>query len=257
MDSGRNGGNVIYIIDEDEVSCHDKLLPPEEFEYPDTSFDANPNTIDEEDAFRIENDRSHKSRFCKKFIAEGSCPFGDGCVYFHDEERRSRESTAIVLVSEYNAGYGNGVTGSGGSAAAPPLAPLPSRPPAVPLARAEINDTSKPMNWRTRICKRWEQAGHCQFGSKCFFAHGEAELQQYGGGPDDNESNPNNQGQGVTFPNVVSATRSSLARVVTASGSSVTRAGSSEQLPGAVRRRASKWPTGINLIYGDWIDDIE
>ena len=33
-------------------------------------------------------------------------------------------------------------------------------------------------NFKTEICKYWEQKGHCHFGEKCAFAHGAHELRQ-------------------------------------------------------------------------------
>lgn len=34
---------------------------------------------------------------------------------------------------------------------------------------------TKPDNYKTKICRNWEN-GHCVFGNKCHFAHGESEL---------------------------------------------------------------------------------
>ncbi|XP_071737429.1 zinc finger CCCH domain-containing protein 12-like isoform X2 [Rutidosis leptorrhynchoides] len=183
MDSGFNGENVIHLIGGDESSNQvNKPLSLEEFEHPNTSFDANPDLTDEGDAFTMEIDRSRKTRLCKTFLAKGSCPFGDECVFIHDDVSRNRENTAILLV---DARYRS----VGPAPVAPPLAPLPSRPPvllppamppakppAVPIEQEGSNDTVKPINWRTRICRRWEQAGYCQYGSKCLFAHGVAVL---------------------------------------------------------------------------------
>lgn len=34
----------------------------------------------------------------------------------------------------------------------------------------------KPVNWKTKICYKWEQTGHCSYGDKCNFAHGTAGM---------------------------------------------------------------------------------
>nr|GEY91240.1 zinc knuckle CX2CX4HX4C [Tanacetum cinerariifolium] len=52
---------------------------------------------------------------------------------------------------------------------AAPTSPLPPQP----LPAAEADATVKPLNWRTRICMKWEYSGYCRFGNKCAFAHGE------------------------------------------------------------------------------------
>jgi hypothetical protein len=32
--------------------------------------------------------------------------------------------------------------------------------------------TPRPLNWKTRLCNKWETTGQCPFGDKCHFAHG-------------------------------------------------------------------------------------
>lgn len=118
-------------------------------------------------------DRTYKIRHCKKFYSESGCPLGDKCSFRHDELIKGRESTTIVL----GRGYGVPLEATLPPLAPrppvlgppPPLAPLPPPKPISPL-------TLKPMNWRTRICKKWEYSGFCPFGSSCVFAHGEGGI---------------------------------------------------------------------------------
>lgn len=49
------------------------------------------------------------------------------------------------------------------------------------MVKLQIGSTLKPSNGKTRICNKWELTGYCPFGSNCHFAHGAAELHNYGG----------------------------------------------------------------------------
>lgn len=201
--------------------------PREEFQIPSL----------ESPGFGVEIMRSYKGRHCKKFYTEEGCPYGDSCSFLHDEQSKARESVAISLGPGAGGGYASVVSGS----------------------------TIKPSNWKTRICNKWELTGYCPFGNKCHFAHGAAELHQYGGGPSEMEardylSTPDSKQGGVPSK--------ALADTVVTSVSSIPhsdvyhigvpqRSSSIIQRPG--HRILQKWkgPNKISRIYGDWIDDIE
>ncbi|PWA88443.1 zinc finger (CCCH-type) family protein [Artemisia annua] len=203
--------------------------------------------------FRTYVDRSLKH--CKKFYSEEGCPSGDGCPYVHDLESKYRERTTIVV----SGGGSSSVNRDGRDTAAllpvappPVLAALPAWPQSAaptppvapqPLPVAEADATVKPANWRTSLCKKWAYSGYCRYGSRCVFAHGEAELRRYGGAL----VHPRNQGFNVP-------------KTVAAPGSSVAVAGGGAKLQGTERRSHQttwKFPKKINGIYGDWIDDIQ
>eukprot|EP01018_Ginkgo_biloba_P039729 Gb_32150 [translate_table: standard] len=93
--------------------------------------------------------RFHKTRPCKFFL-EGNCPYRDRCNFLHDGEQRQQSIGGGV-------NEGRGVT--------------PVRGP-----------SARPLSWKTKLCMKWENSQHCDFGDKCHFAHGVAELQKYGGG---------------------------------------------------------------------------
>ncbi|XP_014517014.1 zinc finger CCCH domain-containing protein 12 isoform X2 [Vigna radiata var. radiata] len=113
--------------------------------------------------------RSYKGRHCKKFYTEEGCPYGDSCTFLHDEQSKNRESVAISLGPGGYAGGGGGssgggsggggVSGNGGGGSSGANA-------------AGNGANSKPSNWKTRICNKWEMTGYCPFGNKCHFAHG-------------------------------------------------------------------------------------
>ncbi|GKV10678.1 hypothetical protein SLEP1_g22008 [Rubroshorea leprosula] len=201
--------------------------PREEFQIPSV---VSPN-------FGGDTQRSYKWRHCKKFYTEEGCPYGDSCTFLHDEQSKNRESVAISLGP---GGYGGG--GGNGS-------------------------NSKPSNWKTRICNKWELTGYCPFGNKCHFAHGSTELHRYGGGlvegevRDSSAAAPSDSKQG----GVPSKTQSDA---VTASVPSVQHTDvyhigvPSQRTPIVIQRPQrthQKWkgPDKISRIYGDWLDDIE
>ncbi|KAK4783108.1 hypothetical protein SAY86_007482 [Trapa natans] len=201
--------------------------------------------------FTGESQRSYKGRHCKKFYTEEGCPYGDSCTFLHDEQSKNRESVAISLgPGGYSGGGGDGggTTLNGGNEGG-----------------AVLN--LKPSNWKTRICNKWELTGYCPFGSKCHFAHGNAELHKYGGGLVDSESRdsssvpPNEkQGAGVTAKaplDIVFTTVNSVPHSdVYYMGVTSQRPASTVQRTG--QRALQKWkgPNKISRIYGDWIDDV-
>ncbi|MCO5562488.1 hypothetical protein L7F22_016115 [Adiantum nelumboides] len=97
-----------------------------------------------------DSQRFHKTpRPCRKFYTEDGCPYGDRCIFMHDDQvsqgRVLRESNAISLGPMTS--QGNGGTSAGGSG-------------------------ERSSNWKTRICNKWETTDHCPFGQKCHFVHG-------------------------------------------------------------------------------------
>ncbi|KAJ6792100.1 zinc finger CCCH domain-containing protein 56-like [Iris pallida] len=186
-----------------------------------------------------EGQRSYKSRHCKKFYTEEGCPYGDMCTFLHDEQSKARESVAISLSPTVGGvGYGAGANGT----------------------------SQKPSNWKTRICNKWEMTGYCPFGSKCHFAHGEAELHRYGGGimemdgRDTLSAAPVAKQSGSSakaLSDTVASNTSVLHPDIYHMGVPAQRSAVISQRPG--QRPLQKWkgPDKISRIYGDWIDDIE
>ncbi|XP_022738212.1 zinc finger CCCH domain-containing protein 12-like [Durio zibethinus] len=211
--------------------------PREEFQIPSLGSSS----------FSGESQRSYKGRHCKKFYTEEGCPYGDNCTFLHDEHSKNRESVAISLGP---GGYGGG--GGGGAAG----------------GAAGNGSNTKPSNWKTRICNKWELTGYCPFGNKCHFAHGVGELHRYGGGLVDVEAKDSSattsdskQGGGVPSKTPVDTV---AAPVPSVTHSDVYHLGVPSQRTSIVlqrpgQRTIQKWkgPDKISRIYGDWIDDIE
>ncbi|KAK8587402.1 hypothetical protein V6N13_086388 [Hibiscus sabdariffa] len=207
-------------------------LPREEFQIPclgSTSFVG-------------ETQRSYKGRHCKKFYSEEGCPYGDSCTFLHDEQSKNRESVAISLGP---GGYG----GSGGAAGGGGV--------------GGNGSNTKPTNWKTRICNKWELTGYCPFGNKCHFAHGAAELHRYRGGLTDAETKDSScatptdskQGGGV-MPSKAPSDAALVPPLPLSDVYHSQRTSIVLQRPG--QRTLQKWkgPDKISLIYGDWIDDV-
>lgn len=121
--------------------------------------------------------RSYKGRHCKKFYTEEGCPYGDSCTFLHDEQSKNRESVAISLgPGGYGGGSGGGSGAGGGSSSVVVVGGGGSSggggSGSAVVIVAGNGANSKPSNWKTRICNKWEMTGYCPFGNKCHFAHG-------------------------------------------------------------------------------------
>ncbi len=114
--------------------------------------------------------RFHKTRPCKKYFGEGNCPYGEKCNFLHDEQsapravREARETAAPLLSTPKT-------ESSSLSAEGPAKDALASNSAATASAAAG-SITPRPLNWKTRLCNKWETTGQCPFGDKCHFAHG-------------------------------------------------------------------------------------
>lgn len=121
----------------------------------------------------------HKMKLCKKFYNGEECPYGGKCNFLHerpipsfsslDERPKSgidmpmqRESSAISI----------GTRGSSIGRASDYDQPEVSKPvyPNMDALRA------KTVFWKTKLCSKWEITGHCPFGERCNFAHGQSGI---------------------------------------------------------------------------------
>lgn len=48
----------------------------------------------------------------------------------------------------------------------------------APKGKKKAKEIDFIVNFKTEMCRHWEEHGYCQFGPKCAFAHGEQELRQ-------------------------------------------------------------------------------
>eukprot|EP00250_Pteridium_aquilinum_P028085 c36562_g1_i1 orf=99-1604(+) len=91
--------------------------------------------------------RKKSSKPCRFFADGKECPYGDRCTFVH------------TTGDEAHLGSGFGNSESGGTLA----------PPSV--------------RFKTRMCARWERGEPCNYGERCHYAHGYAELQSSTGAP--------------------------------------------------------------------------
>ncbi|KAK6941620.1 Zinc finger, CCCH-type [Dillenia turbinata] len=182
----------------------------------------------------------HRMKLCKKFYNGEECPYGERCNFLHEapakfreDKGRYRESVAISI----------GTTG-------------PQMGHANRFDQFEVNNkfsgsdalqvnTTRPVYWKTKLCIKWETTGHCPFGEKCHFAHGQAELQMHIG-----------QTEGEV--GIVTAMSSKLPPAPTHNTTPSVVAPMASATEEGKRKCLLKWKglRKINRIYGDWIDDL-
>ncbi|KAE8668528.1 putative mutt/nudix hydrolase [Hibiscus syriacus] len=145
-------------------------------------------------------------KLCKKFYNGEECPYGDRCNFLHedllkfsDDMGRFRESSAISIGTTCPpAGHGTVSDQFGGNW------------PVKSSSSDAFQGNTKPVYpvyWKTKLCTKWEITGHCPFGEKCHFAHGQAELQGMNGRVDGDFGN---SGSGLTRNSSVSSKIHSL-----------------------------------------------
>jgi hypothetical protein len=100
-----------------------------------------------------------KTKLCKHFVTNGSCPFMEKCGFAHGPHELMPPGAAVAYgANTYPGFYG-----------APPTTPSVPDRPAGSLAK-------------TRLCKSWMQTGTCAY-PNCTFAHGQHELRPRDGAP--------------------------------------------------------------------------
>ncbi|XVF34706.1 hypothetical protein REPUB_Repub18cG0082100 [Reevesia pubescens] len=193
----------------------------------------------------------HRMKLCKKFYNGEECPYGDRCNFLHedpskfrDDMGRFRESSAISIgTTGPPAGLGTVSDQSEGNRAVNSTASDAFRGNMKPVC---------PVYWKTKLCTKWETTGHCPFGEKCHFAHGQTELQGMNGRVDGDFGNT---GSGLTRIGSISTKIHNLPAndppPVTASVPSLNE-------EAQAKKCLFKWkgPRKINRIYGDWLDDL-
>jgi len=89
---------------------------------------------------------NYKGTLCKYYMSTGQCEFGSICQYAHgDAELKVNKNNNSSKLINYNSSF---------------------------LANNQFNSPQ----FKTILCKNYEETGKCEFASKCQFAHGELEL---------------------------------------------------------------------------------
>jgi len=99
---------------------------------------------------------NYKGSLCKYFMTTGECEFGSICQYAHGnmELRRNPSMGGMPGPGMGGMGGGNQNYSHMGAAGAGPSSP----------------------QWKTTLCKNYQEDGRCEFGGRCQFAHGQLEL---------------------------------------------------------------------------------
>lgn len=181
----------------------------------------------------------HRMKLCKKFYNGEECPYGDRCNFLHedpakyrDDLGRFRESSAISIGTTPPPVINGNVSSNSEDSRVVNSVSDPSR----------VN-MMKPVYWKTKLCNKWEQTGHCPFGEKCHFAHGNAELQASSGRVE------------TEALNVALQTKPQVA-AIDSLPSATSVAAFDEDVQGKKCVLKRKGLKKINRIYGDWLDDL-
>jgi len=91
---------------------------------------------------------NYKGTLCKYFMSTGQCEYGSICQYAHGDQEIRKPShdngSGSVARSNYNQTY--------------------------------LSSQFKTAQYKTQLCKNYQDTGHCDFASQCQFAHGMLEL---------------------------------------------------------------------------------
>jgi hypothetical protein len=113
--------------------------------------------------------RKNKTLPCRYLQEEGACPFGDACWFAHG-------STEVQCLDVEKNNFGNVVF----------TIPEVRFQDEIPDARENIVPNSRRQlkskavlkkNHKIQLCRYLADEGCCPFGEKCWFAHGDADLQ--------------------------------------------------------------------------------
>ncbi|KAI8089391.1 uncharacterized protein BX664DRAFT_314602 [Halteromyces radiatus] len=122
-------------------------------------------TADDTDHFSNNSNPLFKTRLCERFETEGSCSYGNKCTFAHGikelRERQISDTSSPQITST-----------------------SPTSSPKVTLQTdnnrkengTHLKDLSENPLYKTKLCERYMKDQFCQYGPKCHFAHGRAEL---------------------------------------------------------------------------------
>ncbi|KAL8152556.1 hypothetical protein V2J09_010316 [Rumex salicifolius] len=246
MGQCRNGENCNFAHGED-----DRRQPPPNWQ------DLVSGRPDDNRNWEEDDKIIHRMKLCKKFYNGEECPYGERCNFLHKEPPKHRDSPNTVIAKFRESPRESSAISIGTSG--PPvvqqsngIAQFDGNRVAVAVEAGfdASRGNLKPVYWKTRMCTKWEITGHCPFGEKCHFAHGNSDLQTSGGRPGEQESV--NQNSTALKPHIAGP----LNQPVFASTQSVSAASNQEEQQR--KKCLLKWNAGkkINSIYADWIDDM-
>ncbi|KAF5191856.1 Zinc finger ccch domain-containing protein [Thalictrum thalictroides] len=117
-----------------------------------------------------------RHKLCKTFCNGEVCPYGERCIYHHEdpgkykEESRLFRESSVISISTAGTSLDNEARSNHSDA--------------INTAQSNVDTNwvnSKPVSWKTRMCNKWwETSGNCPFGDQCNFAHGLADGNSIG-----------------------------------------------------------------------------
>jgi hypothetical protein len=126
--------------------------------FPDEASSRSDSHSDDEPRRRAlgKDDPHHKTRMCAHFQKSGHCHFGERCNFAHGSEELRVPSEAV---SGRKSAEGSDVSETASTCSSVDLNALLGLP-----------------DYKTRICRNFQQTGACKYGDRCNFAHGKEEL---------------------------------------------------------------------------------
>ncbi|KAK9282533.1 hypothetical protein L1049_005453 [Liquidambar formosana] len=134
----------------------------------------------QDEELRINNNM----KLCRMFCKWKKCQYGDRCQFLHDPKKFRedlgpfRHSFAMNIATtgssgDHRIGFDSTHRYRSG------FDQLECKG-SVDLSLNYNRLNLRPVIWKTRLCNRWEATDGCSYGKRCFFAHGQAELQGLG-----------------------------------------------------------------------------
>ncbi|KAM4627922.1 uncharacterized protein ACJ7VT_002812 [Polymixia lowei] len=118
----------------------------------------------------VNNDDDSSSFWSANIWSQGTLPKPQQLPFRPDRSMSLTESSSALL-SSFSQLRGLEAFHSGPSTVAPP----PGFPPSSSLP-AQVQTILPSNRYKTELCRGYQESGSCKYGSKCQFAHGEAEL---------------------------------------------------------------------------------
>ncbi|KAL3535832.1 hypothetical protein ACH5RR_004293 [Cinchona calisaya] len=120
----------------------------------------------------------YSMKLCKKFYNGEECPYGDKCNFLHERptsgfgfDEWPKPRTDMPKQGESSVIN----TGTRGSAIGN-ASDYDQQEASKPVNTNMNASRAKTVVWKSKLCSKWEITGHCPFGERCHFAHGQSEL---------------------------------------------------------------------------------
>lgn len=158
----------------------------------------------------VANETHHERGTCRFFFSKKGCPYGEMCIFGHQGLEKFKENRDISWPSS--------------------------------VINIQTTDFDPKTNhWlKTRLCNKWMMLNSCEYGAKCIYAHGQAELRR------------SSTSLGSEFENTWTAPRTSKKDALPPYATKQT---AKQKVPETLC--LFKWKTNKKIvgIYADWVDE--